>query len=78
MEKEKLDATNVININGTDYTEDELSNEQKYFIQQIKDLQSRSNTLKFQMDQAQVCLNGFTNALIESLEKSEEDKAEAS
>lgn len=33
------EENNVININGTDYVESDLSDKQKYAIAQIKDLQ---------------------------------------
>ena len=60
---------NVININGTDYNENDLSDTQKYLIAQIKDLQDKAGNFKFQLDQVQVSLNSFTNALIQALEK---------
>ena len=43
-------TSNVITINGTDYSEDSFSKEQKYMISQIKDLQGKVNTAKFQLD----------------------------
>ena len=62
----------VVNINGTEYNEADLIEQHKYFIAQIKDLQSKSKSLKFQLDQVQVSLNAFTNSLISELEKSSE------
>ena len=74
-DEKKVDVGNVININGTDYNEDDLSDQQKYLIAQIKDLQNKASNFKFQLDQVQVSLNSFTNALIQELEKeTEEDK----
>ena len=64
---------NVININGTDYNENDLSDTQKYLIAQIKDLQDKAGNFKFQLDQVQVSLNSFTNALIQELEKNTEE-----
>ena len=58
----------VVNINGTEYNEADLTEQHKYFIAQIKDLQSKSKSLKFQLDQ--VSLNAFINSLISELEKS--------
>ncbi len=67
---------NVININGTDYNENDLSDTQKYLIAQIKDLQDKAGNFKFQLDQVQVSLNSFTNALIQELEKNTEETEE--
>ena len=41
------DKNNVITINGTEYNEDTLTDEQKYAINQIKDLQSKYEKDKF-------------------------------
>jgi len=64
----KAEEPNVIHINGTDYKENDLSKQQHYFINQIKDLQLKANNLKFQLDQVQVALDTFTNELLKSLE----------
>ncbi|MEK9895760.1 MAG: hypothetical protein VW518_04950 [Burkholderiaceae bacterium] len=66
--------SNVISINGTDYKEKDLSEQQHYFINQIKDLQAKANSLKFQLDQVQVALNTFTNELLASFEKKQEEE----
>jgi len=63
------DKNNVITINGTEYNEDTLTDEQKYAINQIKDLQSKYEKDKFNLDQIQVALNSFVSALIKSLEE---------
>lgn len=66
----------VININGTEYNEADLSDQQKYLIAQIKDLQVKANNFRFQLDQVQVSLNAFTNSLISELEKSPQEEQE--
>ena len=65
------DKNNVITINGTEYNEDTLTDEQKYAINQIKDLQSKYEKDKVNLDQIQVALNSFVSALIKSLEEEE-------
>jgi uncharacterized coiled-coil protein SlyX len=70
---EEQKVSNVITINGTEYTEDSFSIEQHYMIAQIKDLQVKVNTAKFQLDQLQVSLDVFTNKLIESVEDKQKD-----
>ena len=58
---------NVIQINGKDYKTDNFNKEQNYIIAQIKSLQSKSNTHKFELDQMSAALTHFTNVLIESI-----------
>ena len=59
----------VININGTDFTDDQLDDKQKYLIAQIQDLQAKAQNFQFQLDQVSVAKDQFTNALIASLEE---------
>ena len=68
---------NIININGTDYSQDDLSQEQQYMIAQVKDLQVKAAQTKFQLDQIQVSLDHFTNKVIESIEDKEQDSSPA-
>ena len=64
--------TNVITIDGKEYNQEDLSQDQTYFINQIKDLQAKGANLRFQLDQVTVAQNAFTNSLIQSLNKEEE------
>jgi uncharacterized protein (DUF2344 family) len=61
----------VISIDGKDYTEDQLTDNQKYFINQINDLQVKTNQAKFQLDQLSAAKDAFTQQLIKSLEGKE-------
>ena len=67
--------SNVVSINGTDYIEDDLDEKQRYLINQIRDLQLKSNNLRFQLDQVVVAQERFTEELIKALEENikEED-----
>jgi len=67
-------TANVITIDGKEYNQEDLTQDQSYFINQIRDLQSKAANLKFQLDQITVAQNAFTNSLIESLKS--EDKEE--
>jgi len=72
-------TANVITIDGTEYKEEDLSQDQSYFINQIRDLQAKAASLKFQLDQVTVAQNAFTNSLIQSVKGSEEnDETKAS
>lgn len=57
----------VIHINGSKHNINEMTNEQRYFVSQIRDLQQKSAGHRFQLDQANVAQNYFTNKLIASL-----------
>jgi hypothetical protein len=63
--------SNVINIDGKEYNQEDLDDKQTYLINQIKDLQTKGASLRFQLDQVSVAQSAFTNSLIQSL-KSEE------
>ena len=65
--------SNVVSINGTDYIEDDLDERQRYLINQIRDLQLKSNNLRFQLDQVVVAQDKFTEELIKALEDSKQE-----
>ena len=64
---------NVVTINGQEYIEDTLNEGQKYFINQIRDLQLKANSLRFQLDQVVVAQDKFTEELIKTVEVEEEE-----
>jgi len=68
-------TSNVITIDGKEYNAEDLSQDQNYFINQIKDLQAKAANLKFQLDQITVAQNAFTNSLIQSVKGSEEEES---
>jgi len=70
------EKTNVITIDGKEYKTEDLSQDQNYFINQIKDLQAKAANLKFQLDQITVAQNAFTNSLIQSVKGEKEPKEE--
>ncbi len=63
--------TNVVNIAGTEYDPSDLTDQQKYWIAQVQDLQSKRQSQQFQLDQINVALDSFMNALIDSLKDPE-------
>ena len=64
---------NVITIDGKEYEESTMDAQQMYLINQIRDLQARASSLRFQLDQVQVAQDAFTTALIQSVEGAEEE-----
>ena len=67
------EQSNVITIDGKEYNAEDLSQDQNYFINQIKDLQAKGASLRFQLDQVTVAQNAFTNSLIQSVKGEEEE-----
>jgi hypothetical protein len=65
------EQSNVITIDGTEYSQDDLDDSQTYLIKQINDLQAKSANLRFQLDQVSVAQSAFTNSLITSLKNEE-------
>ncbi len=70
-----MSESNVISINGKEYDESAMDSQQVYLIRQIRDLQAKADSFRFQLDQVQVALNAMTNSLIQSVETEEEDES---
>ena len=62
-----MTESNVVNINGVHYNENDLEINQQYLVMQIQDLQEQRSTLQFKIDQTQAALQAITNDLIASL-----------
>jgi len=60
--------TKTITINGTDYTEDQLSDEQKMLVNHAADLDRKIGSAKFNLDQLSVGKQAFVEMLTKSLE----------
>lgn len=61
--------SNVVSINGQEIPEQDLSENQKYLIMQIRDLETQVNAIKMQLGQREVAMSTFTNLLIDTVEK---------
>lgn len=62
----------VIEINGTSYTEDQLTEKQALLIKHIQDLDSKVSAAQFEMDQLAVSRKAFMEMLLADLESPEE------
>ena len=62
---------NVITINDKDYTEDQLTDQQKVMINHIGDLDRKIRNTQFSLDQLTVGKEAFVKMLTESLESEE-------
>ena len=67
--------TNVITINDKEYTEDQLTDQQKVMINHITDLERKIRSTKFNLDQLTVGRDAFMAALAQSVETEEEEEA---
>lgn len=62
----------VITINDVDYTEDQLTDEQKVLINHVADLDRKIGSTRFNLDQLQVGRDAFMNMLTQSLKEHNE------
>ena len=60
--------TKTVTINGTDYTEDQLTDQQKVMINHVADLDRKIGSTQFNLDQLQVGKQAFMDMLTKSLE----------
>ena len=59
--------TNTITINDVDYTEDQLTDQQKSMINHVADLDRKIKSTQFNLDQLNVGKNAFVNLLTMSI-----------
>ncbi len=67
--------TKTISINGTDYTEDQLTDQQKVMINHVADLDRKIGSTQFNLDQLQVGKQAFMDMLTKSLEEAPQEVA---
>tara|TARA_R100001463_G_scaffold42137_2_gene88569 strand:- start:17487 stop:17714 length:228 start_codon:yes stop_codon:yes gene_type:complete len=65
--------TNVITINDQEYTEDQLTDQQKVIINHVQDLERKIRSAQFSLDQMTVGREAFVNMLTGSLEAEPQD-----
>ena len=67
--------TKTITINDVEYTEDQLTDQQKVIINHVADLDRKMGSAQFNLDQLQVGKQAFVDMLTKSLEESEAQEA---
>ena len=67
--------TKTVTINGTEYTEDQLTDQQKVMINHVADLDRKIGSTQFNLDQLQVGKQAFMDMLTKSLEADTTDVA---
>jgi hypothetical protein len=68
--------TNTITINDVEYTEDQLTDQQKVMVNHAADLDRKIRSAQFNMDQLNVGKQAFMQLLTASLEAPTEEAAE--
>jgi hypothetical protein len=69
--------TKTIVINDKEYTEDQLTNEQKMMVNHIADLERKIGSTKFNLDQLNVGRTAFLQMLEGSLEEEQQEEEAA-
>ena len=64
MAKEKKQ---MVNIDGTDYVVDELTDTLRYMLNQVVSLRDRITKARMELDQIQVASSGFAKMLSDSM-----------
>ncbi len=72
------EENNVITLNGKEYDSSNLTDQQTYWTALIQDLQTKRQSVQFQLDQVSVALDSFINVLIQSLSEGKEEEKVAS
>jgi len=67
--------TKTVSINGTEHTEDQLTDQQKVMINHVADLDRKIGSTQFNLDQLQVGKQAFMDMLTKSLEADTNDVA---
>jgi hypothetical protein len=58
----------VITIDGVEYNPEDLSDEIKYMVAQVNDIDQKLTGLRFQADQLVAAKNAFSDAIVKSLQ----------
>jgi len=61
----------TMTVDGVSHIVEDMTNDQQYYIKQIKDLQIKSSNTRMVLDQCQVATKAFTAGLINSLKPAE-------
>jgi len=62
----------IVNIDGTEYSELDLNEEQSYLIKQLRSCKDKAANLMFELDQIRMAEQALTNTLLISIKTTEE------
>lgn len=69
--------TKTIVINDKEYTEDQLTDQQKVMVNHLADLERKIGSVRFNLDQLTVGRDAFMNMLTQSLDQPAEEEEAA-
>ena len=64
----------TVEIDGKKYIVEDLTEKQKYWINQVKDCKNRASMFRMQVDQMEMAANSFIKNLIEDLETEKKEE----
>jgi len=67
----------IVNINGTEYVESDLNEEQSYLIKQLRSCKVKTANLMFELDQIRMAEQALTNVFLISMKTAEDAPSEA-
>lgn len=62
----------MITVDGVEYNEDDLTDEQKYLVNQVRDIETKLGRLSFEADQLNAAKKLFSDTLVQSLKAVED------
>ena len=63
----------MITIDGIEYNPEDLSDEVKYMVAQVKDIDEKLGHLRFEVDQLNAAKTAFSDAIVKSVTDSSEE-----
>ena len=73
-EKNKIEASPIVNFEDKEYKIEDLSNTSKYFTSQLSDLQIKESKLRFELDQILAAKQVMIDKFRQSLNEEENEK----
>jgi hypothetical protein len=67
----------IVNINGTKYSDEDFNDEQRYLLNQIRSCKAKAAQLTFDLDQIKVAERAFSQGFLVSVEASKEEEKNA-
>jgi|TARA_R110002073_G_scaffold93965_2_gene218940 hypothetical protein len=64
----------IVNINGTKYSDEDFNDEQRYLLNQIRSCKAKAAQLTFDLDQIKVAEQAFSQGFLVSVEASKEEE----
>jgi hypothetical protein len=67
----------IVNINGTKYSDEDFNDEQRYLLNQIRSCKAKAAQLTFDLDQIKVAEQAFSQGFLVSVEASKDEEKNA-